>query len=97
MLPFIVCAALPLFLFLAFNSLPRMNRAAARTPSPELIFVLYLIGGWLGLAFAGGLLSLVFALVGLDALAAVWALTCAAMFLFLAMWFLQVIRTSVEI
>jgi hypothetical protein len=94
MLPFIICAAVPLFLFMAFNSLPRMNRAATETHAPELIFVLYLMGGWLGLVFAGGLLSLVFAAVGLDALAAVWALTCGAMILFTALWILQVMRFS---
>ena len=99
--PLVACAALPLFVFVAFNSLPHMNRAAAavratRQPGAQtLVFVVYLFGGWLGLGIVGGLLSAFFALFAPGALGAVWALTCGAMLLFALMWFLQVIFRSV--
>jgi hypothetical protein len=40
----------------------------------------------------GGLLSAFFAVLAPGTLGAVWALTCGAMFVFVLMWFLQVMR-----
>jgi Na+/proline symporter len=97
-LPLVTCAALPLFVFVAFNSLPRMTHAASaarathQAGAVSLVFVVYLLGGWLGLGVIGGLLSAFFAVLAPGTLGAVWALTCGAMFVFVLMWFLQVMR-----